>query len=259
MKTKNILLTALCAAFLLSPQAGAECNCNYSNIVAYVEFPNEAEQQPEVPPCSQYFVVKAYPTFGCIGWEDALALPDLEQSKPVVNRGCNKRQEWVEFTFTNTCRHGKTVPRTARVRIDYGPSGNPDVGKTSQWVDSLHWVTELGFKATGRSAGRLRLEAATLSSALLTPAALFWKGTASLISFHARRTNHPFPDSCCVQRRSLTSSRSLTPPTESISSSPPNAMERKMWSTTTMHRTGVGESLHRLITSKGESPDTRLS
>ena len=171
-------------------QANAECNCNYSNIIAYVEFPNEAEQQPEVPPCSQYFVVKAYPTFGCIGWEDALALPDLEQSKPVVNRGGDKRQEWIEFTFTHTCRHGKTVPRTARVRIDYGPSGNPDVGKTSQWVDSLHWVTELGFKATGRSAGRLRLEAATLSSALLTPAALFLEGNG-VLDFVPRSPNEP--------------------------------------------------------------------
>ncbi len=117
-------------------------------------------------------------------------MTELLQHRFVSNLGCDDRVRELEFPFIHTCDHLKDISSTLHIHIDYGPENDGSGGTVTAWVDSLHWVAELGFTSAGKSAGRLRLEADILSRELLSPKSLFLEGTG-VRDFVPRSPNTP--------------------------------------------------------------------
>ena len=168
-----------------------ECNCAFTAVLSmFDDATAEYSTQVEAPSCGVSFWVRAFPLFACVGFTQEQAMTELLQHRFVSNLGCDDRVRELEFPFIHTCDHLKDISSTLHIHIDYGPENDGSGGTVTAWVDSLHWVAELGFTSAGKSAGRLRLEADILSRELLSPKSLFLEGTG-VRDFVPRSPNTP--------------------------------------------------------------------
>ena len=130
------------------------------------------------PTCGETFDIEVRPYLLCVGFQDKSekVLVDDVWTTNVVNEGCSPVPEDYQCSFSVQCDHlvadksSETIPKTLFIHICYDSGAEP--GTVLSGLSSLHWSVALGFTASGRSSGRLRLDSGVLSSALLSPRAL---------------------------------------------------------------------------------------
>ena len=130
------------------------------------------------PSCGETFDIEVRPYLLCVGFQEKSekVLVDDVWTTNVVNEGCSPVLEDYQCSFSVQCDHLvadkslETISKTLFIHICYDSGAEP--GSVLSRLSSLHWSVALGFTASGRSAGRLRLDSDALSSALLSPRAL---------------------------------------------------------------------------------------